>query len=362
MNPKISVKENLVKLEDGTIVDLEGNIRYFSINRFVKDIVNGDCCFICGAKPEEKSFNNEHVLPDWVLSRYGLHGEKIYLPNRSMFQYGKYVIPCCNECNSLMGNKIEKPISELTSRGYEAFSRYLKENGPWLIFTWLCLIFIKTHLKDRSFRFNLDRRQPDNKISDFFSWESFHHIHTIARSFYTNCEINSTVMGTLLIVPVKKLDTGDNFDFGDVTYGKGILIRLDDICLISILDDSCFSANLYSDSMKKINGPLSTIQSREILARLSYINMNLKERPEYYSEFDQNNKYTITAELPAMAEFEDTGTYKFGNILSMACLDIFEKTKTPNKDFIIQKIKDGNFTFLFDKYGSFIKDSFISLS
>jgi hypothetical protein len=45
--------------------------------RFIEDICLGDCCFICGAKPDEKPFNNEHILPDWVLRRYDLFARTI---------------------------------------------------------------------------------------------------------------------------------------------------------------------------------------------------------------------------------------------------------------------------------------------
>jgi hypothetical protein len=63
--------------EDGSIVDRAGKIIYFSTQRFVDDICLGNCCFICGAKPEEKPFNNEHILPEWLLRRYDLFARTI---------------------------------------------------------------------------------------------------------------------------------------------------------------------------------------------------------------------------------------------------------------------------------------------
>ena len=50
-----------------SVVDAEGKVIFFSTERFVKDICLGDFCFICGADPSEKQFNNEHILPRWLL-------------------------------------------------------------------------------------------------------------------------------------------------------------------------------------------------------------------------------------------------------------------------------------------------------
>jgi hypothetical protein len=43
--------------EDGSIVDGAGKVIFFSAQRFVDDICLGKCCFICGARPEDKPFN-----------------------------------------------------------------------------------------------------------------------------------------------------------------------------------------------------------------------------------------------------------------------------------------------------------------
>ena len=42
------------KTADGSFVDANGQVIFFSTQRFVKDICLGDCCFICGANPNDK--------------------------------------------------------------------------------------------------------------------------------------------------------------------------------------------------------------------------------------------------------------------------------------------------------------------
>ena len=151
---------------DGSVVDSRGRILYFSCPRFISDICQGNDCFICGAKPNTVGFNNEHILPDWVLRRYNLHNRVITLPNGRGFRYGEFKIPCCIECNKIMGTKFEAPISELFSKGHSAVSQELKDNGPLKLFCWMSLIFLKAHLKDTLLNFHFDRRKGDMKMGE----------------------------------------------------------------------------------------------------------------------------------------------------------------------------------------------------
>jgi len=143
------------KEPDGTIIDDNGKIIFFSCERFVKDICQGECCFICGISPSATKFNNEHILPNWLLRHFGLQGKSLTLPNNTDFKYAKYTIPCCEGCNTLMGREIEEPIRELVVQGGEAVNDYLRkesQHGRHLFSTWMALIFIKAHLKDRRLR------------------------------------------------------------------------------------------------------------------------------------------------------------------------------------------------------------------
>jgi len=55
------MKKKYLKHYDGTITDNEGNIVFYSPERFVSDICKGDNCFLCGAGRSEKVFNDEHI-------------------------------------------------------------------------------------------------------------------------------------------------------------------------------------------------------------------------------------------------------------------------------------------------------------
>jgi hypothetical protein len=167
-----------------------------------KRSASGDCCFICGAKPGSKPFNNEHILPEWILRRYDLFARTIKLPNEVFVRYDRYTIPCCAECNDLMGGEIETPISAALRGGPESFAAFIREAGQ-NVFIWLGLIFLKTHLKDRKYRVHLDQRMGDDKIADQYEWEDLHHLHSIVRCFYTGCQVDKDSIGSLLAISVR---------------------------------------------------------------------------------------------------------------------------------------------------------------
>src|SRR5690349_2335761 len=109
----------LIRNDDDSVETRDGRIVLFSVPRFLSEIENGDGCFICGAKPGTKEFNDEHVIPDWVLRDRGLHSGNLVLPNAAAFMYGRFVVSCCKDCNEKMANIFEEPISAAFARGYE---------------------------------------------------------------------------------------------------------------------------------------------------------------------------------------------------------------------------------------------------
>lgn len=59
----LTAMDVVIWTQDGSLIRNRKTI-YFSFDRFLKDIVHGNRCFICGANPELVPFNDEHVLPD----------------------------------------------------------------------------------------------------------------------------------------------------------------------------------------------------------------------------------------------------------------------------------------------------------
>lgn len=268
-----------------TIKNNEGKIILYSIEQFIKDIGEKDNCFICGAEKNSKIFNDEHVIPNWLLKNCNLHGKTITLPNGYFFQYGKYTISCCEECNSELGEKVENPISRLLTLPYEDIISEIRKNQDllFLIFQWLNLLFLKTALRDKTFNFFPDVRKGKKKISEIYDWETLHHIHCICRAHFVKSKVDSNVLGSLLILPAMIEPIFGKFDFADNQLSGSIMIRINDFFIIGILNDSCKSQMIFKHMIEKINGPLTRPQIRELFAHLTFINIHLKERPLYYS-------------------------------------------------------------------------------
>ena len=94
--------------KDESIIDSEGNVIFLGYDRFVSDICLGKCCFMCGSSPEDKEFNDEHVIPNWVLKKLNIFNRHITLPNFNKVRYDQYKVSCCVECNSFFRYRIRR--------------------------------------------------------------------------------------------------------------------------------------------------------------------------------------------------------------------------------------------------------------
>jgi hypothetical protein len=344
----------LVKARDGSIHD-EKKIVYFSFERFMTDIVKGDNCFVCGISPAKVPFNDEHVLPDWILRRYRLSDRILHIPNRTPFCYRHLKIPCCVDCNTLLGKVFETPLSRVLTQGYEGFREDVRTKDPEYLFNWLSLIFLKTHLKDNRLRLFLDRREDDITIGHMYGWDELHHIHCISRSFYTGCKLAPSVPGSLLVLPAKVRPHFEKFDYFDLHLSQTMLLRIEDIALITSFNDAKAGSIFLKDTIDRITGPLSPIQLREIAVRIASINLHIENRPRFRSSIDMaNGDCQIQAKLPNEIILRKLDDEVFGRMFFFTCKDMLPQVDDPD---IPQHFKDGKWTFLFDRNGDFIRDS-----
>lgn len=348
---------------DGSVIDNSGKIIFFSKKRFINDICLGNCCFICGAAPHERKFNNEHILPEWLLRRYNLFSKNIILPNAVTIRYDQYTVPCCAECNSLMGEVVEKPISEVVRSGMNAINEFISKGNMLKMFVWMGLIYLKTHLKDRAFRFHQDTRKGNAHIADEYDWEYLHHIHSVVRCFYTGCTIEPEAIGSFLIIPIKPQVSSEKFDYGDLYLAQTMLLRLDDVAMLTVFNDSGGVINYFWQKLEKITGPVSELQLREIMVELAYLNLHLSERPTFLTECDtQNEKCKIIGKRPQLG-LENMDRRVRGALLLQAVKDVLPNIKIAGRteQEVVDAISAGSLTFLFNDDGEFIKEQLRTL-
>lgn len=344
--------------DDGSVTDQDGRVIFFSIQRFVEDICIGGGCLICGSAKATGEFNDEHILPIWILRRYNLFDRRLVLPNGHSTKYGSYTIPCCAKCNSLLGKVLEHPISNAVKQGEKGLVDFISKHPQNLltVFTWLALLFIKTHLRDGTLRLELDRRRGDEPISALYEWETLHHIHAVVRSLFTGASIHRDVFGSVFILPVKH-EVDPPFDFVDLYASHTILISMDDWAILGVLNDSGGVMGMYADRVRRMTGPLSNIQLREVLAEIACLNLHISDRPRFRSEFDiEQETIGIVAQRPALAMDRLRAEVR-GALLHRAVQDMLPYIRLPGvaQQDVEAAIKSGQVSFLFDGQGEFIR-------
>lgn len=116
------------KISDVSIVDQNGKVIFFSTRRFIDDICIGNCCFM-RSKARGKAVQRRACFPGMALRRYNLFARTITLPNGKTTRYGRHAVPCCAECNSLMGKVVEERISSVIDRKPDSIQNFLASGG-----------------------------------------------------------------------------------------------------------------------------------------------------------------------------------------------------------------------------------------
>jgi hypothetical protein len=347
---------------DGSIVDHNKKVIFFSTQRFVNDICLGGCCFICGASPGSVPFNNEHILPEWILRRYSLFEQTISLPNKNKVRYNRYTVPCCANCNDTMGKEIEKPVSAIITAGPETVNEFLTKGGLLKFAVWMGLIFLKTHLKDRLLRQHLDPRKSTQAIAEQYDWSDLHHLHTLVRCFYSGSEVTQEAVGSFLALPIRREASPDDFDFFDLNVAQTLMIRLNDIALVAVFNDSGGAMNCFEQKLNRVTGPVSELQLREIAVELAFLNLHLDPRPTFHSEIDKTNEVIkIVANRPPVPKLADLDYGVRGALLNMALEHALPSMRFP--PFTTEQVQDlvraGRLSVLFDDDGKFISTGIV---
>jgi len=340
------------------IINASEEVIYYPLDDFSDEIVGTDSCFICGVLRESggKKFNDEHIIPKWLLRRFGLFNEKIKLPNNQLVKYSSQTLPCCVECNSDLANVYEAPLSNILKPKYKDFIANVTQEDGRLIFKWLSLVFIKNHLKDKERLYELDRRIKSPSISETYDWGPMHHIWCVARSHYSQANINELVYGTMMVIPVVEEDSNCSFDYIDSHSSRVIAVKVGDYAIVAILDDAKFFSFVYEDFIDKIKGKrLSLIQLSEVVSRMCAVNTNIKNRPTFNSSIDTQGEYKIGVEFNGEAKLNSLKDCVItpGNFLKYHIENRpdFNLNLSTNELELVEK---NELTFLFDDNGDFL--------
>lgn len=308
---------------------------------------------MCGGAPS-KSFNNEHIFPRWILKHCRMYNEVLTLPNGVKVKYGTYKIPCCQDCNSILGEVYETPISTAICGGFDTLITYIEEGGANLIRAWLSLIFLKVHLRDFQNRVSLGVRKDLGMIGDGYELSELHHIHAVARAATAGVEIDDQVFGTIVVLKVEPAAKPVAFDYCDNLSGRSLLLQVHDIALIYVLDDCGATAGMLSDQLKSLPDSVSGIQLREVYARHLAANLHIKESPTFRTEFAGSDGHPrITVILPEFGVHEYQPSI-FGRMFASALGNLAKSIMVDGTcgEAALDMVATGRVSFLFDENGA----------
>ena len=133
--------------------------------------------------------------------------------------------------------------------------------------------------------------------------------------------------------------------------------RINDICFIAVLNDSCAAINVFLEDLKKIDGHLCPLQLREVFCIVTDININLKHRPSFYSEVILPYSYSISVKLPGHIELEEFSKERLGHLLHFYTKNMLYSSDPQKNEEISKFVKDGRWNFLFNEKGEFIRNT-----
>lgn len=336
---------------------IDERILLFSFNDFMSKIVKGNCCFICGADPHSKQFNSEHIIPKWILKKYGSLDSFMVLPNLTEIKNSKYLVPCCKDCNSELGRLLENSMSSLLQKTYQEVCEELEKDEKLFlkIYHWAALIFFKTHLKDTLLLKERDTRKRSGTIGEDFCWKCLFGVHNFIRHHYTGAKVSNEAYGTVLVFESLLEQETETFDYLDNLNSQTVMIQVGKIVIFIVLNDCRACMSFYKTFLSRITGPLTTAQIRELFARLRYINDNLKYRPKFYTQFKYSGQ-RICVRRPKKLEL-NKGVNEKSSLFKLMKFYIGEvmPDKISNREQLLADLENGHAQYIFDEDYNFFQ-------
>lgn len=328
---------------EGNFIDSDNNIVFFSYKYFLEHIIEHKACFICGATRGSKEFNDEHVIPNWIIKKYNLKDESITLLNGQKIKYTRYKIPCCVQCNGKLSAYYENPISSFFNKSYVERIKILHSDKEFeqKLFQWLALIFCKTHIFDTQMNFIPNRTIESPTISSLYDWRNFHIVHSIARNMSTNLIINEKYSTCLIFESAVNHERYFNYDYLDNNMTMSVLLRVGDMTIIASFLDFCIGHNDIDDSiLGRLRKPLDMFQSIEIYSRIIYslCSKSIKKR---FTLSKDNNVYLLKGDILSIREQDGV---KFEDIFLYYLEPRLDSLENPEE--YKRKIKNEKYSFL----------------
>jgi hypothetical protein len=193
-----------------------------------------------------------------------------------------------------------------------------------------------------------------------YDWQSLHHVYSLVRAIYSGAAIAEEAFGSLLVVQTQDDHRWDRFDYGDLFRQQVCCICVGDVGVIAVFNDSAGAISMFAPTVRKFDGPLSPVQLREVSVELGFLNEQIKERAEFMTLIDLEDKTSrIIATRPPDINLSKIDWELRGSMLLYAIRDLLPYLQVPgySTEELERGILSGRFTFLFDENGKFVRHS-----
>lgn len=339
---------------DGSIIFEDGTVFHWSPSRLNRLVSTDNTCFLCGRDRSTTDFDEEHVLPQWILRDFNLKNEKVALPNNQLVPYYKYKIPCCERCNKWFGRNLETPMKNIVARASDNPKERILGANTELVYSWLANLQFKLSLKDFHWLWSKNPSLHEGSIALAAGTDVNNLItaHMFLRTFPFDIRVNPNAIGNLTKLTAAPSEI--KFNFKNSTDDQNIFIKFGRIALFATFGDCNHSSSEMDPYFNK--GEYSDLQLIEIFCRQSTFQHCLLSRPN----FSLHPLYHEVRHLLLDVEIEDDI-----RILEFDCEyfgHIFRHQLGPTKflywkggkrpiDEIENEILAGKFTFLRDRNG-----------
>jgi len=228
-------------------------------------IVPGTTCFVCDRVLTPTNGTMEHVVPRWILSKYGLWATVYHLgEGERSYRYDRLKVGACESCNARLGRALEEPMRAAVVDGAELD---LDVSRLWL--AKMNCGFDAADAANSEARSRLREQvwsANERQHREFFHVERMLLEHAGADTL----TIRPSTWSSLFVyeTQVDPSEPRANFDYADDPTSGFVAARVGPIGLIGFILDGGFIARgvEFFDRVRACQ-PLNPMQWREVVAR-----------------------------------------------------------------------------------------------
>lgn len=269
-------------------------------------------CFLCGDSLTEPNYSREHVFPKWLLRRFKLFDQSLFLFDAGRtVPYRQLTIPCCNRCNNEVLSQIEREIKKAIEVGAKGFRRA----GDWRLYIWLAKLFYGLLYKAHLIPLTGRPAQDGSAVSEAVL-KSYGLLHSFLQASRKKVVLlRPSFPGSIFVFNLQApIELGHQFDYRDSIDSVCVSIRMGRLGMVACLQDFgiIFEENRrWLTRLQKLK--LHPVQFLEISAGLFYRARLFSTLPSYV--FVQDSASEIGAAIGAMTS-EDWDQADYAQMLS----------------------------------------------